>query len=599
MPAPASRTVPSSPNPSAQGSPRSRDWSNLRTGDPGSAFRGMSRGRGSRGGGVRGGRGGGHPPNNSGHKGGSHSDTAKSTPSPSPKVPSVSRKPPAPTSTTATPNGVSEKAVNGSTERGGRPKPGSRKQSRAVPTVVVAPAAPSETSQTAPPTPSRSGNRQRRAQSGKGPTTTTKPLPLPNVIKTQKSRGGFTPASQTVIRKDVPPHLVAAHEAEIRHDIDALVERVRAVAMAENRPTTPGSHIDWAGDEDDSLPDLDDWGVTTHTNVTRDEDQSEEISPILEDTLKPLPEPNSEVHRENEREMETYDAQPKRIKESPIQPSFLPSPTERAVIVPSAAQKAPEQCIIVPTAVETSPNFPDGKFPLHPSLPPKPVAAMESLRARGRSISKSSNLPPKPPVFVADEEALTTKTEGLSESIHAPSADEQLISERVSSASSSERGLAASIHAPVSGLPESHSAPSLLSGHPSSATPHTHSRSQTEGRPGVHQPHTAPPGIASHRHGRSGASSPLGKHVYTHSRNHSTPAGGAGPRPPQASRPVISGEAISRLARTIGGGPRPPQASRPAISGEAISRLASTIGGIGPPPRTQTIPVTKDSTISS
>jgi hypothetical protein len=378
------------------------------------------------------------------------------------------------------------------------------------------------------------------------------------------------------MRKDIPPHLAAAHEEEIRHDIDALVERVRAVAMAENRPTTPGSHIDWAGDEDDSLPDLDDWGVTTtHTNATRDEDQSEEISPILADTLKPLPEPNSEVHEEEEREMETYDAQSERVEESPIQPSCLPSPTKGADIAPSSAEGVPEQCIIVPTGVEesSSPTLSDGKLSLHPSLPPKPVAAMESLRARGASISKPSSLPAKPPVFIAEEEALTTKPEGLSESIHAPSADERLTLERVSSASSSEQGLAASIHAPIPGLPESHSAPSFLSSQSTSSLP-THSRSQTEGRPGFHQPHTAPPGTASHRRGRSGASSPLGKHVFSHGRNHSTPAGGAGLRPPQTSRPVITDAAISRLARTIG-------------------------GGLGPTSRTQTIPVTKDSTISS
>lgn len=571
MATPAPRTVPSSPNPSARGSPRNKDWENLRSGEPGPVFRGISRGRGTRGGGVRGGRGGGHPPTNSSQKDGSQQDTANSIPSPSPKVSSVPRKPPVPSSTTATPNAASEKAVNGSAERGGRLKTASRKQPRTVPAVVVAPASPSQTSQTAPPTPSRSANRRRRPQSGKGTPTTTK-APLPNIIKTQKSRGGSTPAAQTVVRKDIPPHLAAAHEAEIRHDIDALVERVRAVAMAENRPTTPGSHIDWAGDEDDSLPDLDDWGVTTtHTNAARDEDQSEEISPILADTLKPLPEPNSEVHQEEEREMETYDTRSERVEESPIQPSFSPSPPQ-GVIVSSGAEEAPEQCIItMPSGVEepSSLTISDGKQLLHPSLPSKPVAAMESLCTQGSSISKPSNFPPKPPVSAAEEEALTTKTEGLSESIHAPSADERLT---LSSASSSERGLAASIHAPVPGLPESHSAPSLLSNHSTSAIPHSHSRSHTEGRPGIHHPSTAPPGTASHRRGRSGASSPLGKHVYTHARNHSTPAG-AGPRPPQASRPVITGEAISRLARTI--------------------------GGLGPASRTQAIPVTKDSNISS
>jgi len=67
-------------------------------------------------------------------------------------------------------------------------------------------------------------------------------------------------------------------------DIDALVERVRAVAMAENRPSTPGSHIDWAGEDDDSLPDLDDWGITTTDS------KAPVISPIIISGLKPLPE---------------------------------------------------------------------------------------------------------------------------------------------------------------------------------------------------------------------------------------------------------------------------------------------------------------------
>jgi len=70
----------------------------------------------------------------------------------------------------------------------------------------------------------------------------------------------------------------------LNKDIDALVERVRAVAMAENRPSTPGSHIDWAGEDDDSLPDLDDWGITTtHSKIPV-------ISPIIINGLKPLPE---------------------------------------------------------------------------------------------------------------------------------------------------------------------------------------------------------------------------------------------------------------------------------------------------------------------
>ncbi|KAI6035230.1 hypothetical protein F5J12DRAFT_778731 [Pisolithus orientalis] len=185
----ASRSTPNNPTPAVQGSPRTRDLRNLRTKEPGSAFRGIGRERGGRG--NRGGRGGGRQQSNfTGRIRAenpsdflSQPDTVSSKTEPSSKslasssIPSVDKLP--------------ERAVDGVPER------------------VAG-----------------------KAQSGR--------------------------SSQRSSRRRA-----TAHEAEVRHDIEALVERVRAVAMAENRPTTPGSHIDWAGDEDDSLPDLDDWGVTT------------------------------------------------------------------------------------------------------------------------------------------------------------------------------------------------------------------------------------------------------------------------------------------------------------------------------------------------
>ncbi|EPQ59365.1 hypothetical protein GLOTRDRAFT_109649, partial [Gloeophyllum trabeum ATCC 11539] len=65
---------------------------------------------------------------------------------------------------------------------------------------------------------------------------------------------------------------------------------MRASVIAGNRPTTPGSHIDWAGEDDDSLPDLDDWGYTTKTDPgTVTVEKANVISPILEGQLKPLP----------------------------------------------------------------------------------------------------------------------------------------------------------------------------------------------------------------------------------------------------------------------------------------------------------------------
>ncbi|KAF9246929.1 hypothetical protein BU15DRAFT_69781 [Melanogaster broomeanus] len=496
-------------------------------------------GRG-RGGATRGGRGGARPQGSFSQRGGkAQTDAVESTPFPSAAPPSkkeapVSRKASAPNPSSAQPNGASEKAANGSAER------------------VVAPASPtSELSQSVPSTPSRSAARHRRPQQGKSPISGSKP-PLPQPIKVQKSRSGSTPISQVAIRKDLPPHLAAAHEAEIRHDVDALVERVRAVAMAENknRPTTPGSHIDWAGDEDDSLPDLDDWGVTTTlVNTSNSGDQDQQISPILVDTLKPLPEPQT----------------------MPTAPS---SSAKEEIVAPSIAVIASEKTIAAVVAEPPpAPVQPDVKPCLSHPLPPKPVSTTESLPARRRSIPKSANLPKKPSPLVA-EEGLTKGNEGLSESLHAPSAQELAAMEKESNTSSSERGLDASVHAPKPSLLESHSAPNLLSSQAVSATSRTHSRSQTEGRPASYQPHTAPANVPSHRFSRSGASSPLGQHVHTHVRNHSTPpAGGAGLRPPHASRPVITDEAISRLTRAM--------------------------GRHGPATRTQAIAVTDGSTIAS
>ena len=50
-----------------------------------------------------------------------------------------------------------------------------------------------------------------------------------------------------------------------------------------DRPHTPGSHIDWA-DDDDSLPDLNDWGYTEDVTASaKPEEPPASIPPILED----------------------------------------------------------------------------------------------------------------------------------------------------------------------------------------------------------------------------------------------------------------------------------------------------------------------------
>lgn len=567
MASPTSRTPPTSVNSSTQPQSRPRDWNKPRGGEAGPASRGPGRGRGTRGGG----RGGGRPPGSLVIRGSSklsHTESSENH-GPFPDVstpkaePSPARKGPSQSEAAST---TSEKPAASPADRASKPKTPIRNGSRGVPVVTVAPASPTPASvQNVPSTPSRNNPSRRRRtttnQHAKPPLNgTTKPsIPSSTSLRPQKPRAASTTSSSIAPRKDVPPHLAAAHEAEIRHDIDALVERVRAVAMAENRPSTPGSHIDWAGEEDDSLPDLDDWGVTTTRNYTSADERRDEISPILADALKPLPEPQTEGDVDEEEEEEHHmepldnDVDGEVTKDS-LDSSPLSNTPDTFVTATTDAHDSPAVIVAPETTTHAE------KFPPNSLLSPKPVAVTDTLRAS----SARSNLISKSALIVGGEEPVATKKEGLSQSIHAPSIVEVEALERTISSSSNDHGLAGSIHAPK-GLSESHSAPSLLSpGAPSPARAYSpsHGRSKTEGRPAFPHPRTA---AINQRGIRSGTSSPLGPPAHTHARNHSTPPGGAGQRVPHA-RPVITGDALSRLARTIGGIPGMPRAQGVAVA---------------------------------
>lgn len=510
----ASRSTPNNPTPAVQGSPRTRDLRNLRTKEPGSAFRGIGRERGGRG--NRGGRGGGRQQSN-------FTVSSKTEPSSkslaSSSIPFVDKLP--------------ERAVDGVPERvAGKAQSG--RSSRGPPAVVVR--APEASPLTPSSSPRLSNRRRRPHQQGKGPLDrNSKPSSPRASSKPQKSRNNST-LSPSLPRKDVPPHLATAHEAEVRHDIEALVERVRAVAMAENRPTTPGSHIDWAGDEDDSLPDLDDWGVTT-THIMVNGERDEGISPILGDTLKQLPEPHSDAEHHNEQEGQECDAQsdgcPQEPPRSPLSASL-----------PADASKTPSS-----------------RF--SPDVCPADVTSATDYTKENSPDSRVD--PPPEPSELTTEGHFVLTDEGLSGSMHAPSTNLTHVEQQLRSPSS-ERGLFGSIHAPAN-LPETRSIPNAPT---RAASVKNNSFNRSHGRPRAE----SRSGQAS-RSSRSGASSPLGRHVYTHSRNHSTPpTGGSNQKAHHASRPVITGDAISRLARTIG-------------------------GSLGPASRSQGIPVTKDSTVAS
>ncbi|KAJ7638621.1 hypothetical protein FB45DRAFT_903377 [Roridomyces roridus] len=462
------------PSPAAS---RTRDW--VRTAEPGSAFNGL--GRGGRGGG---GGGGGRGRNRSGRGRNGSGTTANMSRSPStstsvdkPSTGEGSSNPKQAAPPALAP--VAEKSNNATTTPAPSRSKGQRKPSRAaapaIPTVVVGPATPSvEASAPAP----RPSNRRRRSQQlgskGNGNPAASLKVNVPASLddKLLRPQGRLLPHSAPPPSKDTPPHLAGAFD--VRNNIDALVERVRAVAM-DNRPSTPGSasHIDWAGDDDEGLPDLDDWGVTTSTA-----DKDEMISPIIVDGLKTLPEPT-------------------------VKPPTPSGDVKEEAVVPFAMDQKHAE-----TAAP----------PLPPSLPVKPVTSSSTANSTPVSVSDSSQSPPDPQAKESDADSDSGR-EGLSASIHAPAISNSL------------------------------SAPSNLNTAPSqeSAFNPTHNRAQTVGR---HFPQSAPVNFNS-RFSRSGASTPRGG-GHQHARTHSSPpAGSLLNHRPVHSRPIITGDAISRLARTI------------------------------------------------
>ncbi|KAJ6599270.1 hypothetical protein DFH09DRAFT_852481, partial [Mycena vulgaris] len=477
---------------------RTRDWA--RTAEPGSAFSGL--GRGGRGGGGGGGGGGGRGRSRGGRgRGGGGGAGGASTS----RAPSAADRPAA---TTEKPS------VSPATPA--RSKGHGRKSSRSgVPTVVVGPASPSAEVLA---TTSRPSNRRRRSQQlnpkGTGnaaPGLKVNVPPLDDNLLRPQNR--LVPHSAPPPSKDTPPHLVGAFD--LRNNIDALVERVRAVAM-DNRPSTPGSHIDWAGDDDEGLPDLDDWGVTTGTSVG---DKDEMISPIIVDGLKPLPEP---------------------------------------VAKPPTPSGDVKEDLVVPFVMKDQQKPPEtAQTLLHPSLPPKPVSGpLSNQSGRGKNNASPRRAAAKPAATVADgasippaSDSLATSVDGIAQQPEVNPAEKQDKDDALWD--SGREGLAASIHAPT--LSNSLSVPSNLSTPPTQPRNFnpSHNRAQTVGRV---FPQSAPVNFNS-RFPRSGTSTPRGGYSSgaQHARTHSSPPAGSvlsNHRPPHA-RPVITGDAISRLARTI------------------------------------------------
>ncbi|KAF8271017.1 hypothetical protein EI94DRAFT_1784517 [Lactarius quietus] len=567
----ASLSVPPPPAPTST----RLDWGH---GERGSAFRGASRGRGSanRGDRGRGGRG--------GRRGAISTRGSKAHGSP----PAASDNTKAPTTTTgpaksAQPSAVPSTNTSTSTSTKNpsslprpppildlppKPKPkvsvrrASQHAANNLPSLTVEPASPTvNLSGSAPQSASTSysrptARRQRSHNKPPGPTLSSENLTveaLTSVMKARKSR--TSPSSpqgppKASASKDAPPHLSAGPTVtsfSTKTNIDSLVEHVRALAM-DHRPSTPGSHIDWAGDEDDSLPDLDDWGVSPGSGTPADAnpgplDSIEKarlqlMSPILDDSLKQLP--------------HSFD----KTSPSPSAGSGPPSPhvADTAPIpevngledshITAVSDSAPspieadEREDQAPRSSEPSPTEDTS-----PEPEPEPATTSKD-KDEPPHVSSADSVSPAPTPSTPPQSG-----RGLEDSIHAPARSERASSEAPPETNVSEfefevgkRGLAASIHAPKSsGSSETHFSDPA-------PEPHipTHGRSRTLGRP----PAFAKNGFLS------GSSTPAtaaragtakGSH---HARTQSTPASRQ-----RHGRPVLTTDAMSRLARTLGTAP--------------------------------------------
>lgn len=529
--------------------------------EPGAAFRGIGRG-GARARGGRGGHRGGRP---SISRGGAPAEADSSKKSPQDqakaKAPSISPKVPAPPS--ISPSNSAQAA--GSTKASSRPRP-ARKASESKPgrkpSIALDPSAPAPNSssspaQVSPRTPSR---RKRSTTTPKpqqpfapAPAPTLPRKPSPTVERSNPRPNGDKPSAASIApSKDLPPHLVphsaTAPTFDIRHDIDALVERVRAVAM--DRPHTPGSHIDWAGEDDDSLPDLDDWGVTSSTTeITTDSSKGSVISPILQDTLKPLPgiididipTPSIKLHEVNGTaaslgivpNVEAVGEKTPRTDNGGNTPSRAVIPDAKQEAASSAEKSTSQTDVVEPPTVLVSPP---ASLPLHPSLPAKPLFA--GRQAADRAPERPASAQPSvastessgaPPVF--SPTAVPPQSSDLFSNESSPSPD---------------RALSASIHAVSKSLSPPHhfSSPPPSFSH-GSFNP-SHARAHTMGR-------YKPDNLSDSDRPRRGD-----QLAHGHGRNHSTPPAGAGGTHAHSrttSRPVITGDAISRLARSLGGTP--------------------------------------------
>ncbi|KAG6890925.1 hypothetical protein C0995_000882 [Termitomyces sp. Mi166 len=516
--------------PSTPGS-SATSWS--RSGEPGSAFSGLSRG----------GRGRGSGRGRSGRSGRGGSRETKviggDSTSDKPNLTSTSKSAPAPS--TIPPATAEKTPVISNSPSSARPTRNPRRASRSIPAVVP----PISTDAPSHPGSSKPASRRRRSQAGKTASSTLTKINVPshhdNLLRPQRPRIDSVPHTAPI--KDAPPHLTS-NSTNKHADVETVLEHVRAVNVYD-RPHTPGSHIDWAGDDDDSLPDLDDWGITSVKVATNENGL---ISPLGVSGLRPLPEmivdaETTSTHQKTPELMNGAISEQTKITPHQVQnpDDGISNPDDASVAAPITTTQEP--LVSAPASAKVS---------LCPSLPPDAAGVAN----QDEVVSKEIEII----VPVAKVER------GLAASIHSPNTSTE--KEDPFSNLLARNGLAASIHAPhPARMTETKSVPSDMPSYTRSSPDHrTHNRSHPIGRPPSY-----PRVDTNGRPSRSGYNTPRGglsAGSSHHSRTHSTPPVGSHTHRLPAHRPVLTGDALSRLAKTIGG-TASSSARVPAISAAA------------------------------
>ena len=460
------------------------------------------------------------------------------------------------------------------------PQPSPRHTTDKLPLLTIEPASPTAAPgpHSASTTSSKMSTRRRRSNKPSGATKSSESSIAEaqvSTVKARQSRSGpssphFKTSPKNTPPKNTPPHLSASSTvagSSAKTNIDSLVEHVRAFAM-DHRPSTPGSHIDWAGDEDDSLPDLDDWGVPSSSVASTNPDPGtmaniekarlQLMSPILDDSLKQLP--------------QSFD----KTSPSPSVGSGSLSPNIAngmpALLVNGSdnaggagAAKA-SSFVEVDNLEDRSTRLPEPSPRTGPASPPSNSHPVDSSHpAEEEQALALNSVPPTKdiphiPVPTSDTPPIQPGR-SLADSIHAPHRDahtsastppEQRGTE--SAVDTSTKRFTGSVSTPSPKFNESETDP--FGGAQRSAPSSHNGRSHAVGRPssfsaGAKGFFSSSPGVkcAHHGHGRT-QSSPV-----AHRRQH--------------SRPVITLDAMTRLARTLG--TAPPKRDVPATNSATSS----------------------------